>query len=238
MMAGTPIINLSRIALSLPSSAGEVHILRGIDLVIDAGETVGIVGPSGSGKSSLMAVMCGLEQASAGEVIVDGADFGTMSEDALARFRRERVGIVLQSFHLIPTMTAHENVAIPLELAGRQDAFERAAEELELVGLAHRLDHYPAQLSGGEQQRVALARALAPDPKLLFADEPTGNLDSATGETIIALMFDLHRRKGTTLVLITHDAALARRCDRILQIGDGRILRTEAGTGPRSEAAQ
>lgn len=235
------IIALRGVELTLKSAAGPVHILRGIDLDVRGGEAVGIVGPSGSGKSTLMAVMSGLEKASAGTVLVDGLDLTGQDEDTLALHRRERIGIVLQSFHLIPTMTALENVAVPLELAGRRDAFDRAEDELGRVGLSHRLDHYPAQLSGGEQQRVALARALAPDPSLLFADEPTGNLDTKTGGSIIDLMFELHDARATTLVLVTHDMALAARCGRILHMADGRIAREAAGASkaPRlSEAGR
>lgn len=217
-------ISLENVHLKLPSEAGEVHILRGIDLDVPQGQSIGIVGPSGSGKSTLMAVMTGLEQASSGKVLVAGQDLSGMSEDHLALFRRKNTGIVLQAFHLIPTMTALENVAVPLELAGRSDAFEVAEEELKAVGLEHRLTHYPSQLSGGEQQRVALARALAPGPALLFADEPTGNLDSSTGKSIIELMFELHDKRGTTLVLITHDMALAERCDRSIEMQDGKII--------------
>ncbi len=223
------IINLENVHLKLNSAAGEVHILRGIDLAVSPGEAVGIVGPSGSGKSTLMAIMTGLEWATSGKVLVDGMDYGGKDEDTLALHRRERIGILLQSFHLIPTMTALENVAVPLELAGRGDAFEKAATELDAVGLSHRLEHYPAQLSGGEQQRVALARAVAPSPGLLFADEPTGNLDSATGAQIIDLMFQLHDDRGTTLVLITHDPSLASRCDRVIHMADGLIERQGAG---------
>lgn len=237
MVTTEAIINLDNVHLKLNSAAGEVHILRGIDLTVFAGEAVGIVGPSGSGKSTLMAIMTGLEWATSGRVLVDGVDYGGQDEDRLALHRRERIGILLQSFHLIPTMTALENVAVPLELAGRADAFERATEELEAVGLAHRLQHYPAQLSGGEQQRVALARAVAPSPGLLFADEPTGNLDSATGAQIIDLMFQLHDDRGSTLILITHDPSLATRCDRVIHMADGLIARAEAGQkeagGPR-----
>jgi len=230
MASEDAIINLSGVELTLPSAAGPVHILRGIDLTIGRGEAVSVVGPSGSGKSTLMGVMSGLEQASRGSVIVDGLELTAAGEDRLARHRRERIGIVLQTFHLIPTMTALENVAVPLELAGRRDAFERARGELEAIGLGHRLEHYPAQLSGGEQQRTALARALAPDPALLFADEPTGNLDGVTGSTIIDLMFALQAERGATLVLITHDQALAGRCGRILHMRDG-IIEGEAGGG-------
>ncbi len=221
------IVALDNLELTLNSQAGPVHIIRGISATIDQGHAVGIVGPSGSGKSSLMAMMTGLERPTSGQVIVDGVDFSGLNEDGLALFRRKRVGIVLQSFHLIPTMTALENVAVPLELAGRTDAFDKAARELELVGLGHRTSHYPAQLSGGEQQRVALARAMAPDPALLFADEPTGNLDGETGEAIVRLIFDLHQRRGTTLLLVTHDPSLATLCDRVLHINDGKIVRDE-----------
>ena len=225
------IINLENVHLKLNSAAGEVHILRGIDLSVSPGEAVGIVGPSGSGKSTLMAIMTGLEWASSGKVLIDGVDYGGKDEDQLALHRRKRIGILLQAFHLIPTMTALENVAVPLELAGRADAFEKAAAELEAVGLSHRLEHYPAQLSGGEQQRVALARAVAPGPGLLFADEPTGNLDSATGAQIIELMFQLHDDRATTLILITHDPSLASRCDRVIHMADGLIDRQEDGQG-------
>ena len=209
MTAEEIIVSLKDVHLTLSSAAGPVHILRGVSLDIPKGKAVGIVGPSGSGKSTLMAVMTGLEKASSGTVLVDGQDYGRLGEDELALHRRKRIGILLQAFHLIPTMTALENVAVPLELSGERDAFGKAEAELEAVGLEHRLEHYPAQLSGGEQQRVALARALAPNPKLLFADEPTGNLDGKTGKAIIDLIFKLHRSKGTTLVLITHDHSLA-----------------------------
>ncbi|MFZ5610203.1 MAG: ABC transporter ATP-binding protein [Pseudomonadota bacterium] len=232
-----PVIALQGVHLSLPSQAGLVHILRGVDFVVPAGQSVGIVGPSGSGKSTLMAVMTGLERASQGRVDVAGSSLSTMGEDALALFRRRHAGIVLQAFHLIPTMTALENVAIPLELAGRRDAFTIAKAELAAVGLGHRLSHYPAQLSGGEQQRVALARALAPGPAILFADEPTGNLDSATGAAIIDLLFALHAARTTTLVLITHDVALAERCARIVEMRDGRIL-ADRKAPPAKVAAQ
>jgi putative ABC transport system ATP-binding protein len=219
-----PIIQLEDIHLKLTGAAGEVNILRGIDLTVASGETVGIVGPSGSGKSTLMMVMGGLERPSSGRVTVAGTDFGRLDEDGLARFRRDHVGIVFQSFHLIPTMTALENVAIPLELAGRADAFGRARDLLATVGLAARALHFPGQLSGGEQQRVALARAFAAEPSLLLADEPTGNLDLATGRMVMALLFDLQARLGTTLVLITHDSALAERCGRVVELADGRII--------------
>ncbi len=216
-------IHLDGVQLKLVSAAGEVNILRGIDLTVARDETVGVVGPSGSGKSSMMMIIAGLERATAGRVTVAGAELGAMSEDALARFRRDRIGIVFQAFHLIPTMTALENVAVPLELAGRRDAFARAAAELGAVGLGARLGHYPAQLSGGEQQRVALARAFAVEPELLLADEPTGNLDGETGAQVIELLFGLRARRGTTLLLITHDPALAARCGRIVRLVDGRI---------------
>lgn len=216
-------IALSGVELKLASRAGEVNILKGVDLAVAAGESIGVVGPSGAGKSTLMMIVGGLERASAGRVEVAGADLSVLSEDRLALWRRERVGIVFQAFRLMPTMTALENVAVPLELAGRRDAETRARAELEAVGLGHRLDHYPEQLSGGEQQRVALARAFVAEPDLLLADEPTGNLDQATGSQIIELMFDLQRRRNTTLMLITHDPALAQRCDRVVRVADGRI---------------
>ncbi len=202
---------------------GETAVLRGIDLRIQRSESVALLGSSGSGKSSLMAVLTGLERASGGSVIVDGLDFGALGEDELARARRGRIGIVLQAFHLLPTMTARENVAVPLELAGVADAWARAAEELAAVGLSHRLDHYPAQMSGGEQQRVAIARALAPRPPIVFADEPTGNLDTATGEAVMDLLFARQEALAATLVVITHDHALAARCDRVVTLADGRI---------------
>ena len=217
------IIFLEDVRLTLPSDAGPVDILRGVDLEIGRGESVGLVGPSGSGKSTLMAVVAGLERPSAGSVMVAGHRIDRLDEDRLALFRRDHVGVVFQSFHLVPTMSALENVAIPLELSGDPDAFERAAEGLEAVGLGHRLSHYPSQLSGGEQQRVALARAVACRPALLLADEPTGNLDGGTGRRIVDLMFQLQRETGATLVLITHDAALAARCDRTVAMADGRI---------------
>lgn len=215
--------------LSLPSAAGLVNILRGIDLKVARGATAGLVGPSGSGKSTLLMVLAGLERPSEGRVRVAGEDLTRLGEDGLARYRRQHVGIVFQSFHLVPTMTALENVAIPLEFAGRKDAFARAEEELKLVGLGHRLSHYPGQLSGGEQQRVALARAVVGDPAILLADEPTGNLDQTTGADIIELMFDLHARKGTTLVLITHDEHLAARCEQVVRLRDGLVESVEAG---------
>ncbi len=201
-----------------------MQILKGIDLTVEAGQTVALLGPSGSGKSSLMAVLSGLERAGGGSLSVAGQDFAAMDEDALAAARRGRIGIVLQAFHLLPTMTAQENVATPMELAGEGDAWPRAAAELEAVGLGHRLTHYPAQLSGGEQQRVAIARATASRPMLIFADEPTGNLDGATGKDIIELLFARRAETGATLVIITHDPSLAERCGRIVTLGDGRIV--------------
>ena len=209
--------------LTLGSSEAPVEILSGIDLTIGTGETVALLGPSGSGKSSLMAVLSGLERASSGTLLVAGQDFATMDEDGLARARRGRIGIVLQAFHLLPTMTALENVATPMELAGIGDAQARAQAELEAVGLGHRLDHYPQQLSGGEQQRVAIARAIAPRPDLIFADEPTGNLDATTGHEIVDLLFARRAETGATLLVITHDPELAGHCDRVLTLGDGRI---------------
>ncbi|MDB5597711.1 MAG: transporter ATP-binding protein [Hyphomicrobiales bacterium] len=218
-----PAIALRDVDLSLGRGAARVHILKGISLDIAKGEAVGLVGPSGSGKSTLLMIMAGLERPDSGSVVVDGQDLGTLNEDRLAQFRGARIGIVFQSFHLIPTMTALENVAIPLELAGLSDAFGRAAAELRLVGLGDRLGHYPAQLSGGEQQRVALARAIAPHPAILVADEPTGNLDETTGQSIVDLMFALKRERGATLVLVTHDASLAARCDRQVRLRSGLI---------------
>jgi putative ABC transport system ATP-binding protein len=224
MSAPNIVIDAENVTLALGSGEARVDILRGIDLKVLKGQSVALLGPSGSGKSSLMAVLSGLERASAGRIGVAGADFGTLDEDGLARARRGRIGIVLQAFHLLPTMTAHENVAVPLELAGEPDAFAIAARELEAVGLGHRLTHYPAQLSGGEQQRVAIARAMAPRPELIFADEPTGNLDAATGQSILDLLFARQRDTGATLLVITHDPALARRCERVLEMQDGRIV--------------
>jgi len=221
--AKPPAIALSGINLSLGRGAARVHILKDVDLHIGTGEAIGLVGPSGSGKTTLLMVLAGLERADTGSIVVAGEDLTRLDEDALARFRGRNVGIVFQSFHLIPTMTALENVAVPLELAGDPAAFERAREELAEVGLAERLNHYPAQLSGGEQQRVALARALAPNPAILVADEPTGNLDEATGKQIIELLFKGHVERGTTLILVTHDNALAQRSDRIVRLRSGRI---------------
>jgi len=227
MQRPAPAINLEDVRLRLASAAGPVDILNGISLEVAEGEAIALLGPSGSGKSSLLMVAAGLEAASAGRVTVAGTDITRLGEDALARFRRGRVGIVFQSFHLIPTMTALENVAVPLELLGARDAFERARAELNAVGLGARVDHYPGQLSGGEQQRVALARAMAPQPAVLFADEPTGNLDGATGADIADLLFALRARANTTLFLVTHEEALARRCGRIVRLKDGRIVADE-----------
>ena len=210
--------------VTLPSQAGAVNIIRGIDLSIASGETVGLIGPSGSGKSTLLMVLAGLEPASQGQVVVSGHDYANMDEDALSRFRRSNVGIVFQSFHLVPTMTAVENVALPLELAGVAAAFEKAENMLGEVGLGHRLTHYPAQMSGGEQQRTALARALVANPPVLFADEPTGNLDQNTGRQIMDLILRLAEERGTTVLLITHDRALANRCARVETMQDGQLL--------------
>lgn len=220
-------VHLQDVHLTLPSTAGEVNILRGISLEIAAGEAVGIVGPSGGGKSTMMMVIAGLERASSGIVETAGTDLTTLNEDELALFRRDKVGIVFQDFHLIPTMTALENVAVPLEFAGVADALEQARERLNAVGLDHRLEHYPGQLSGGEQQRVALARAFAARPAILLADEPTGNLDGKTGHAVMDLLFGLHDTAGTTLLLISHDRILADRCDRVITLADGQI---SAGT--------
>ncbi len=220
---GDAVVALSGVNLSLGRGAARVRILRDIGLYIGRGEAVALLGPSGSGKSTLLMVMTGLERADAGSVVVAGQDLRKLDEDGLARFRGTHVGIVFQAFHLIPTMTALENVAVPLELAGERDALARAQHELEAVGLAPRLHHYPAELSGGEQQRVALARALAPNPAILVADEPTGNLDEATGREIIELLFRGHRERGSTLALVTHDTELAARCDRVLHMHSGRL---------------
>jgi putative ABC transport system ATP-binding protein len=225
---GKPLILLEDVRLTLTSAAGPVNVLRGISATIESGTAIGLVGPSGSGKSTLMMVLGGLERVTSGRVAIAGTDLNTLSEDALARFRRDRIGIVFQSFHLVPTMTALENVAVPLELAGRADAFAVAAAGLEAVGLKDRVQHYPSQLSGGEQQRVAIARAFAPQPSLLLADEPTGNLDGETGRHVIDLLFTLHAERGTTLLLITHDPALAARCDRIIHLRDGNIVESTA----------
>jgi putative ABC transport system ATP-binding protein len=221
--APAPAIALSGVNLSLGRGAARVHILKDITLHIGQGEAVGLVGPSGSGKSTLLMVMAGLERADTGSVVVAGEDIGRLGEDRLARFRGRHVGIVFQSFHLIPTMTALENVAVPLELAGVVDAFDRAEKELGAVGLSDRTGHYPAELSGGEQQRVALARALAPHPAILVADEPTGNLDDVTGQHIVDLLFTGHAERGTTLILVTHDSSLAARCDRVVRLRSGHL---------------
>ncbi len=223
-----PVLSLNNAALSLDGNAGRVDILHGISLEVMTGETVGLVGPSGSGKSSLLMLMGGLERATGGQVMALGHDLSAMNEDALARFRRDHMGVVFQSFHLIPTMTALENVATPLELAGVHDAFDRAEAELQTVGLAHRAGHYPSQMSGGEQQRVALARASVVRPAILLADEPTGNLDGVNGAAIMDLLFDLRDRHGATLVLVTHSNALAARCDRVIRLEDGRVAEARA----------
>ena len=216
-----PMILLQGVHLELAGPAGSVKILRGIDLAVGAGETVSVVGPSGSGKTTMLMVIAGLERPTAGEIRVKGVDLGTLDEDGLALFRRRNMGIVFQNFHLVPTMTAIENVAIPSEFAGHENAFDRARDNLVAVGLGHRLGHYPAQLSGGEQQRVALARAFVGSPGVLLADEPTGNLDHATGEAIIDLLFSMAGKNGTTLLLITHDSAIGTRCTREIRIADG-----------------
>ncbi|MEE9432692.1 MAG: ATP-binding cassette domain-containing protein [Sphingorhabdus sp.] len=217
-------IRADNVTLTLGSEAAPVDILRGIDLAILQGESVALLGPSGSGKSSLMAVLAGLERATGGSVTVDGLELTDLDEDALARARRGRIGIVLQAFHLLPTMTAQENVAVPMELAGIDDPFGKALRELEVVGLDHRVTHYPGQLSGGEQQRVAIARAMAASPKIIFADEPTGNLDGATGAAIIDLLFERRKALGATLLIITHDPHLAQRCDRVIAMQDGLVV--------------
>ena len=215
---------LKNITLPLPSRAGNVEILRGVDLSVNAGEAIGIVGPSGSGKTSLLMLIAGLERATAGTLEVAGTSLKDKNEDALAAFRRDTIGIIFQSFHLIPTMTALENVSVPLEFKGVANAMQVAEEKLKRVGLAHRLSHYPGQLSGGEQQRVAIARALASGARILLADEPTGNLDQETGEQIIKLLFELKEQESASLLLITHDRALAKRCDRIAEVRDGKVI--------------
>ncbi|MDJ0978747.1 MAG: ATP-binding cassette domain-containing protein [Erythrobacter sp.] len=224
-----PAISARGLTLTLGSRAAPVDILKGIDLDIARGEVVALLGPSGSGKSSLMAVLSGLERASGGDLTVAGQDFTHLDEDGLAQARRGRIGIVLQAFHLLPTMTATENVATPMELAGSADTAARARAELEAVGLGHRVDHYPTQLSGGEQQRVAIARAIAPRPDLIFADEPTGNLDVQTGKEIVELLFARRAETGATLLIITHDRALAEKCERVLTMADGRIVSDRPG---------
>lgn len=224
-MASQNSISARNLTLTYDPDTHPVEVLRGIDLDIATGEVVALLGPSGSGKSSLMAVLSGLERSSGGQLTVAEQDFTTVDEDGLAQARRGKIGIVLQAFHLLPTMTALENVATPMELAGAENATERAQAELEAVGLGHRLDHYPTQLSGGEQQRVAIARAIAPGPDIIFADEPTGNLDVATGHDIIDLLFNRRKETGATLLVITHDPELAERCDRVITIGDGLIAK-------------
>lgn len=228
-----PAVTLNAVNLTLDGPGGPVPILSDITLRLEPGATVGLVGPSGSGKTSLLMLISGLERPTSGTIHAAGLEISALSEDQLAGFRRHHVGIVFQNFHLVPTMTAIENVALPLELAGNRQAFDRAAAALLAVGLEARLQHYPAQLSGGEQQRVALARAFVGEPRLLLADEPTGNLDAATGAAIIRLLFDLHRRRGTTLLLITHDPALAEACDRIVELRDGRISGDRRSLTPR-----
>jgi len=223
MNSPSAIIALDNVSLNLKGPNGNVHILDQIHLCVNSGEKVSLMGPSGSGKTSLLMIIAGLEQATGGNVLVNGQNVSALDEDRLAEFRRDSIGIVFQNFHLIPTMTALENVAVPMEFAGRKDAFKEAKAALESVGLSHRIDHFPAQLSGGEQQRVALARAFAMRPKILLADEPTGNLDQETGAQIVDLMLAMHQQYGTTLLLITHDKTLAERCDRIIAIRDGKI---------------
>ncbi len=235
--ASGPAISARNLTLTLGNAAAPVDILKGIDLDIAHGEVVALLGPSGSGKSSLMAVLSGLERASGGSLTVAGQDFATLDEDGLAAARRGRIGIVLQAFHLLPTMTATENVATPMELAGSKDASERAEAELEAVGLGHRIGHYPTQLSGGEQQRVAIARATAPRPDLIFADEPTGNLDVSTGEEIVELLFARRAETGATLLIITHDPALAAKCERVLTMADGLIV-SDTRNPSHKEAAE
>jgi putative ABC transport system ATP-binding protein len=232
--AAPSLIAATDLRFSVAGAAGRVNILQGLDLQVGPGEAVGLVGPSGSGKTSLLMLLAGLEKPTGGSLRVAGHDLAAMDEDALARFRREHVGIVFQAFHLVPTMTALENVAVPLEFAGRADAFARAEAALRGVGLGHRLGHYPGQLSGGEQQRTALARAAVAEPPLLLADEPTGNLDRATGGQVMDLIFGLRERLGTTLLLITHDPALAERCGRVVRMEDGLIV----GDGGPSEAGR
>jgi len=236
--SGSPLVVLDDVHLTLGSAAGPVNILCGVSLAIVAGETVSLVGPSGSGKSTVMMVMGGLERPSAGRVRLDGHDLGALDEDALARLRRTHIGIVFQAFHLIPTMTALENVALPLELGRRRDAFSAAARSLAAIGLEHRLTHYPGQLSGGEQQRVAIARAFIAGPKLLLADEPTGNLDAVTGRLVIDCLFEERARHGTTLLLITHDPSIAERCERQIHLLDGRIIEDRRAAPSRIAAAR
>ncbi|MDR6264353.1 ABC transporter ATP-binding protein [Roseobacter sp. N2S] len=231
-----PVLTLTHANLSLDGNAGRVDILHDVSLEVAAGETLGLVGPSGSGKSSLLMVMGGLEQATSGTIMALGQDLTAMNEDQLARFRRDNMGVVFQSFHLIPTMTALENVATPLELAGARDAFDRAEAELRAVGLGDRMDHYPSQMSGGEQQRVALARASAPRPRILLADEPTGNLDETNGEAIMDLLFGLRDRHGATLIIVTHANDLVVRCDRVVRLRDGRVETAQANSAETKAA--
>lgn len=228
------VIKLEDVHLTLGHGASRVHVLNGVSLDVESGQSVGVVGPSGSGKSTLLMVMAGLERVDSGKVVLAGEDFSKLDEDGLAVFRGSHIGIIFQSFHLIPNMTALENVAVPLELAGAADAFEKARAEMQAVGLGERLSHYPAQLSGGEQQRVAIARALAPNPKILVADEPTGNLDEDTGKQIADLLFDQQKKRGTTLVLVTHEQQLAKRCDRTLKVRAGEI---EPEVAPKRKSA-
>lgn len=226
-----PAIRLKDVTVTLPSQSGPVPILTGVDLAVEQGEAVAVVGPSGSGKTTLMMVIAGLEQATTGKVFIGSEDLGPLDEDARAQMRAGKIGIVFQSFHLVPTMTAIENVALPLEFLGEADPFEAARAALADVGLSHRENHYPAQLSGGEQQRVAIARALSPRPKIILADEPTGNLDSKTGKQVMDLLFELRERYDATMVLITHDATLAKRCGRVLTMQDGQVRRLGAKQG-------
>ncbi len=237
MMINAPAITLEKVHLTLGEGAGRVHILKGIDLTIEKGTSVGLVGPSGSGKSTLLMVMAGLERADEGSVRVAGSELGPLSEDRLARFRGRNVGIIFQSFHLVPNMTALENVAVPLELAGDPSAFAKAKAELDAVGLGDRMHHYPAQMSGGEQQRVAVARALIVEPEILIADEPTGNLDETTGTQIVDLMFTAQRDRKTTLVLVTHDPSLATRCDRMIRVRSGEIEEARPDTFGKEEVS-
>lgn len=227
-----PALKLQDVHLELGSDAGPVHILRGINLEIARGETVGVIGPSGSGKTSLLMIAAGLENTTSGTVQACGTTFNGLDEDGLAAFRRDHIGIVFQNFHLVPSMTALENVALPMEFAGRDGAFERAKVELEAVGLGHRITHYPGQLSGGEQQRVALARAFATEPEILLADEPTGSLDQGTGEQVMQMLFDLQDRYGTTLILVTHAQELANKCGRLVQLADGQVVSDAAPATP------
>ena len=224
MQAEMPMISINKLDLTLGSGASQVHVLKNLSLDIEAGQSAGIVGPSGSGKSTLLMVIGGLERADSGEISINDEKLGDMDEDQLAGFRGQNIGIVFQSFHLIPNMTALENVAVPLELSGQKDALQRARQELQAVGLGERQNHFPAQLSGGEQQRVAIARALVPRPKILIADEPTGNLDDDTGDQVVQLLFEKQRDYGMTLVLVTHDTNLAAKCDRIIQVRSGEII--------------